>query len=200
MIRISYKPVSDPKFGNLPNTRDLVYTDFKDLPTLIEKGTLLRVEAAEFVPRSMPSAQPVPEAYDEQEAEAPVDVPAIDAQEVDLDNLTHVQTISAKEHASAGKIQSVYRQHLLKKPPSTESTLSSSRRAFFEQLAQEEYVVPVDKTLYRKMFLGPLAHALLCADHVQRWVYNSKRKAKKQLSLVKHQDLEDIRERQTKST
>jgi hypothetical protein len=203
MVRVVYKPLVNATFENIADAKNIVYADFKDLPTLLGKGTLLRVEAAEFVPRPVHSAEAVKEVSEQPQAvqaDAPVDGPITGAQEVDLVNISQVDTIPEEEYRAAGKIQEIYRQHLLKKAPSSESTLASSRRTFFEQLAQEQGTIPAEKTLYRKMFLGPLAHALLCADHVQRWVYNLKRKAKRQLSSLKHQDLEDIRARQTKST
>jgi hypothetical protein len=200
MIRIAYKPFPSTTITTIENTKNLVYTDFQDLPTLLEKGTLLRAQAESFVPRTLPIKQDIPEVAEEPQTDAPPEVPVTDGQDDALINLTQAHTITPEEEQSALKIQNIYRRYSLKKAPASESTIRSSRRTFFEQLAREQSTIAVEKTFYRKLFLGPLAHALLCVDHVQRWVYNSKRRAKKQLSSMKHQDLEDIRARQNKST
>jgi hypothetical protein len=199
MIRLWYRPaLHGTTPPEIPNLRNELYSNGNDLASMFRGQTLLRADAATFIPRQIPPAdQPM---VAEQMSEALDSKLLGDESSAEaLVNVTKAQNASEEEHAAARVLQHRYRQHLRRKIPSSESTLRSLRRSLFDQFALESQSASIQDNVYRVIFRGPLTHALLCADKIQRWIYNSKQKAKRQLAKMKSEDFEDIRARQTKS-
>jgi hypothetical protein len=201
MIRLWYRPGLSSAPPKQQNVRNELYSNNSELESIFRGQTLLRADASTFVPRQLISAQPANSPSTEEQAPAPVDheVRNDEASAEALVNVTEVQTASKEEHAAARVLQRRYQERLRRKAPESESPIRSLRRSIFDQLALESQSLAFKNSFYRPIFLGPLAHALLCADKIQRWVFNSKQRAKKQLMKMKTEDLEDVRARQTKS-
>jgi hypothetical protein len=195
MVQVFHKPLLPVGHRELPGVRRIVYSHFNDLGSLLENRSTLRAEAAAFKPRDLIAQEPDMDADDEI-TEDHFDAEGASAGQALID-VTEVHVVSKKEHTAATHIQQVYRRYLRRTRSSIETPLASSRRAIFDQLAKAAQDIPSSR--YRKYYLGPLAHALLCADKTQQWVFQLKKKTKRQLSNMKTGDMEEIRARQTKS-
>jgi hypothetical protein len=202
MVWLWHKPRLLQAPRDQPGVRNAIYSTVNELDSVLRGKSLLRAGAAVFVPRQ-PTPTPAPKDTENSEQ---IQEPTLEENIVNeeasaeaLVNVTEVQVASEMEHTAARVLQIKYRERLRRRVPDSESTIRSLRRALFDQLAQESQALPSDMRLYTMIFRGPLAHALLCADKVQRCIFNAKQKTKKHLSNMKTEDLEDIRARQTKS-
>jgi hypothetical protein len=182
----------------VPGVRLVVYSNAEDIIPLIAGHSLLRAEAPVFKPKDAP----IPEVSEiaESEGQDAQDVPGIafEGTQEGLVNVTQVQTFSQEEERAARAIQVQYRRYLQAKQFSGTSR-DAARKVYFEQCAERARTMHFQHLSYRLLFLGPLAHALLCVDRVHQAIFAAKKKAKGQLLDMKHEDLEDIRARQTKS-
>jgi hypothetical protein len=197
MVQVFHKPLLPIAHRELPGVRRVVYSHTEDLVPLLENRSTLRPEAAEFKPREALVIQPeVEEPKPEEDNREDNENSGF---ELALVNITQVHVVSKEEHTAATRVQRAYKRYLRRKLPATETPIASSRRALFDQLAKASQDLAHVGFRYRQLFLGPLAHALLCAEKTQQWVFHSKKKTKRQLANVKTGDLEEIRARQTKS-
>jgi hypothetical protein len=195
MVHVFHKPLLPMGYKELPGVRRVVYSNLNDLELLLENRSTLRAQAAEFKPRDLVAHEPDMDA-DEENTDDAFDAEGASSGEALID-VTEVHVVSKQEHAAATHIQQVYGRYLRRKWSSIETPLASSRRAIFDQLAKASQDIP--SSSYRKYYLGPLAHALLCADKTHQWIFQLKKKTKHQLSNMKTGDMEEIRARQTKS-
>jgi hypothetical protein len=204
MVHVFHRPLLPTGLRDIHGVRRVVYANWNDLVPLLENRSTLRAAAPEFKPREVVVAQAVPDDVEpEPEPEENTAGDDVDGEGPELEhtlvNVTQVHTVPEEEHTAASHIQKGYKRYLRRKQPEIEDPLTSSRRALFDQLSKVSEEINFTNSVYQKIYLGPLAHALLCADKVQQWVYEHKRKTKRQLQKLKAEDLEDIRARQTKS-
>jgi hypothetical protein len=195
MVQVFHKPLLPVGHKELPGVRRIIYSNLNDLELLLENRSMLRAKAAEFKPRDLIVHEPDMDA-DEETTEDTFGAEGTSPGEAVID-VTEVHVVSKKEHTAATYIQQVYRRYLRRTRSSIETSLASSRRAIFDQLAKASQDIPSSR--YRKYYLGPLTHALLCADKTHQWVFQLKKETKRQLLDMKTGDMEEIRARQTKS-
>jgi hypothetical protein len=183
---------------DVSGVRRVVYSNSEDILPLLLGQSLLRAAAPEFKPKGVT----IPETAEAEEPEEDgiESVPdAIGGEgHDDLVNVTQIQTFTQQEKQAARTIQAEYRRYLREKEV-TGSARDAARKVYFEQCRNQAENMCFAHPSYRLLFLGPLAHALLCIDKVQQAIFAAKKKAKSQLLDVKHEDLEDIRARQTNS-
>jgi hypothetical protein len=181
-----------------PGVRLILYSNVEDIIPLVAGQSLLRAQAPEFKPKNAP--MPDISEIEEAEEEEAQDVPsaAIEGTQDGLVNVTQVQTFSQEEERCARYIQVQYRRYLRAKQISGTSQ-DAARKIYFEQCSKQALNMHFHHRFYRMLFLGPLAHALLCVDRAQQSIFAAKKKAKSHLLDMKHEYLEDIRARQTKS-
>jgi hypothetical protein len=180
----------------LPHVRRVVYSNHDDILSLLSGQSQLRAEAPEFKPKN--ASMDTEELEDEDVIVENLPNPPESETQEGLTNVTQVQSFTQAEKDAAISIQHVYRIYRAKHQLSG-TPREAARKVYFEQCLKQAQNMQLPYGIYRMLFLGPLAHALLCADKIQQAIFAAKKKAKGQLLDVKHEDLENIRARQTKS-
>jgi hypothetical protein len=179
---------------------------FPMLRTNSSSASTLRADATPFVPKGFDTVAESTDLQNDGEGialalevgngdseRAPV------AEQTESISVGKTHEFTAEEIDAARRIADVYLRVSRRRTQKGRSGVHATREAFFASCSKVARTMEWPHIYYKLIFLGPLAHALLSADAVQRWTYASKQKAKKQVKDLQHQDIEEARARQTKS-
>jgi hypothetical protein len=190
--------------------------------------SILRADAAPFVPvdRSVPpvtdegknvsyNAESVPTgdvfsegvesedlaAEDTTNDEEAFDNPAVEAVALsDPVDIPQSVATSDTEIQAARIIASIYKRALSRRNGVAKSGLAASRAAIYDKCYAEDQKMDWPKRHYRLLFRGPLVHALLCLELINKHVHSLKVKTKKRLSVAVYEELEEVKKTQTELT
>jgi hypothetical protein len=203
----------------VPWAKSVAYERERDIYSLIAYGsdtaTALRPEAKPFVPMAAqlpPPNHPVEEEVEDVDTQdehdtGQVDENALEDAPADIDAAaltvepTNDQKSFSDEHIAAVKLfQRVYRRTQSKRQASCHGGLAAERRKHWDlcEAASHRTEWP-HKSSYKLLFLGPLAHILLCLDGAISYAHASKKAMKRRLTGrgEKHHGLEDTMARHT---
>jgi hypothetical protein len=224
MIQL-YHESKKPRWNTVPTgIRRVFYKAIEDVPRLLSEVSApsflssLRADAPTFVPRQI-----LRKADDERATEVSnsEDLPAgaevhEDIEEPDVDHTDVMNSTTAREtnantalpdtnelpseekiHAT-GVFQRVYRKVLIRRRKSKKTVVEASRTSFFEAcLAEASRMDWPHGGYYRKLFLGPLPHALVFLSGVHSNLVGAKDRAKKRYLVATHQELDDVVKKRT---
>ncbi|THH32624.1 hypothetical protein EUX98_g1581 [Antrodiella citrinella] len=185
--------------------RIVLFKELADIPILLKGGTpvgqKLRAEAEPFVPRFavLANSQVDDQDDDEPEEEAMAD---------DAGGITHAEDLDAaassidagrveqtdvapteEEIKAAQKIQKLYRRWLRRSKFVTTASSDSRARWFLGNLeASKTLSLRVE---YRRLFLGPLPHALVCLEKIYMSAQSMRKVALRRLKTAQHRELEE---------
>jgi hypothetical protein len=199
MIRLLNRSMHADHSPEFADVRRVLYSNREDIIPLLTGQSLLRAEAPEFKPKFTPALETKPSEEIGGAAVNELTGLTADKAQHGLVNVTRVQNFTEDEEHAALRIQQVYRRHRRRNELSG-SAHDASRKVYFEQCYKQAQSMQLSHRVYRMMLLGPLAHALLCADKIHQVIFAAKRKTKSQFLDMNHENLEEIRARQTKST
>ncbi|KAF4623894.1 hypothetical protein D9613_001576 [Agrocybe pediades] len=173
----------------------------------------LRVDAPEFVPKpKLPEELPEAQQPVEQEPDAEIEEPEVDnteivntassAESIAVDSLPEAEEVnsapSEEKIQAAVKLQTLYRKKLRRRRVVAKTAQEASRNSCFEScLAESAKIEWPQGSFYRFLFLGPLAHVLVCLNAAYTSAMETKKRNKQRLSKASHQDLEEVNKRMT---
>lgn len=198
----------------LKNTRMVVYDDVNDIPSLLrdENRTSPSSEGVspQVVQFSQPSAEVAMENNEEQvdkaeeleeddEPSSPEDEDTLLDHNVDLEaaarSAAHVYEPPAahteEEIASARLIARAYKYSLARRRGAPKKGLAEARARWYNNCRQRSQDL---HSSYRRLYLGPLPHALVCLEDVVDYAGKAKKSARERLRTVQHEEYERVNE------
>ena len=201
--------------------RRVFYKAVEDVPRLLSEASApsflssLRVDAPAFVPRQIRKVDndrptEVPNSEDAgAEVHEDVEEPEVDHTDV-MNSTTAIETIAnsalpvtielpSEEKIHATRVfETAYRKVLARRHKTTKTVEEASRTSFFEACLVEASKMDWPYGgYYRKLFLGPLPHLLVCLGWILSYATKAKDKAKKRYKVATHQELDDIGKKMT---
>jgi hypothetical protein len=194
--------------------RAVNYQFAAQIPEIMRTGagglSYLRPDAAPFVPREITPENVADAAESENQADED-DAQAQDAtddivEEVDEEAISQavtsdallVTTYSDEHRAAVRKIWSAYRLFHSKRQAESKGGLTASRNLLYKECLAELATLEFPRTYYRRLFLGPLPHILLCLRAAHDHAWKSKNVVKNRMKVAKHLDYEELMDSQTK--
>jgi hypothetical protein len=106
---------------------------------------------------------------------------------------------SANEVRAASIIQNAYRccQRSASHRHGSVSSVTARDRSFKACLAEAQKIAWIGGNYYRKLFLGPLPHVLLCLEKVGSYAVTTREQVKKLTVTAEGQELQDLSKQQT---
>jgi hypothetical protein len=220
MIQLYHESKKPGRYDPPAGVRRVFYKAIEDVPRLLSEASApsflssLRADAPAFVPRQIPKvdderATEVPSSEDPSagaEVHEDIEEPEVDHTDV-MNSTTAIETIantalldtnklpSEEEIHATGVFQMAYRKVLIRRSrrKATKTVAEASRTSFFEAcLAEASRMDWPYGGYYRKLFLGPLPHVLVCLSGVNSYLVGAKDKAKKRFKVATHQELDDV--------
>lgn len=223
MIQLYHESKKPGRYAAPAGVRRVFYNAIEDVPRLLSEASaplflsLLRADAPTFVPRQIRKVddERATEVSNSEDPPAGVEVhedieePEVDHTDV-MNSTTAIETIAntalhdtnelpseEKIHAT-GVFQMAYRKILIRRRKATRTVAQASRASFFAAcLAEASRMDWPHGKYYRKLFLGPLPHVLVCLSGVHSYLVGAKDKAKKRYKLATHQELDDVGKKMT---
>ena len=226
MIQLYHESKKPARYSAPVGVRRVFYKAIEDVPRLLSEASApsflssLRADAPAFVPRQIhraddPRATEAPDSEDPStgvEVHEDIEEPEIDHTDV-MNSTTAIETIAnaappdANELPSEEKIhatavfQMAYRKVLIRRYKVKKTVTEASRTSFFEAcMAEASRMDWPHGGYYRKLFLGPLPHVLVCLSGVHSYLAGAKDKAKKRYKVATHQELDDVGKKMTEIT
>jgi hypothetical protein len=197
-----------------PHTRVIIYEREDDIRKLVafgaETATALRAEAKAFVPvvSQAPSSHPTAEeehddlqeeefVTEEAEENALEDMVEGDTATLSTEPTDNLQTFSEEHIAAVELFQRTYRRNRSKHQASSQGGLTAERTKLWDACEAASHKIEWPFNFYKKLFLGPLAHILLCLQGASSYAHSTKKELKKKMNVKEHHGWEDAMARQT---
>ncbi|KAF8222237.1 hypothetical protein L208DRAFT_1381918 [Tricholoma matsutake] len=224
MIQLYHESEKPGRYAPPTGVRRVFYKSIEEVPHLLSEASApsflssLRADAPAFVPRQIRKvdderAIEVPNSEDPSggaEEHEDIEEPEVDHTDV-MNSTTAIETVANTELPDTNELpseekihatrvlQMAYRKVLNRRRKAKKTVAALSRTSFFEAcFAEASRMDWPHGEYYRKLFLGPLPHVLVCLSGVYSYLVGAKHEVKERFKLAAHQELDDVTKKMTK--